>query len=344
MKAIILVKPKQPELTVLPTPLIGEREVLIKVEIAGVCGSDIQKLFSSISPYSYPKTNILGHEAAGKVVEIGAAVTEFQPGARVAIKPLISCKQCVYCTEGREELCSNLQSIGKSRAGAFAEYIAVPSENVRYIPSNISYKAAALTDVVAVAIHAIHLAQSPRSMRVLILGDGAIALACAQILQIDNNSVTLIGKNKANLDLAKGLGIHVLQLGQKELENKPIYDVVFECVGKHQSDTINTAITQVKPGGKIIVLGVFAVGYIGQVEVRNLFYKEISLLGANSYGIWDGVDEFDVALSLLSEGKLNPAAWITHQFKLEAVADLMYSIEHKSISKLVKAVFIPSEG
>lgn len=339
MKAIILTESKQPECTVLPVPPVGEREVLVQVKAAGVCGSDIQTFFSDVLPPSYLETNVLGHEAAGVVTKVGTLVTDIQPGERAAIRPLIACKKCSRCTEGKEELCSELQSIGKTRAGAFAEYVTIPSENVRRLPPNISYPDAALTDVVAVAIHAIHLAELPSSKHILILGDGPVALACAQVLQLDNNAVTLIGKNEANISLARQLGVHAMRGDQKERKQVPPYDIAFECVGRRQSDTIYVAINNVKPGGKIIALGVFETGYRGQIEVRSLFYKEISLLGANSYGLWEGVDEFDIALSLILEGKVKPSLWITHQFCLEEVGELMHLIEHKSTSKLVKAVF-----
>jgi len=342
MKAVRLRKSKIPEYTELSDIVLNKDDwVKVKVKAVGLCGSDIQKITSNDNPSNYSGIEVLGHEFSGCIEEVGISSNGLKVGDRVVVNPLIPCYSCNLCKEKQYQLCTNLNAIGRTVQGAFAEYVAAPSKNIRKISERLSYETAALTDVVAVAIHNYHLSDSPKNKDILIYGDGPIAITCLQIYKEYRNKISLIGKHKKNLELSKLFGATPVEIsGVNELKSNN-YDMVIESVGRNQEDTIRQAIRLVKPKGKIIVTGVFEKGYEGKIPFRDLFYKEAILLGSNSYSIQDNKNEFDIALEMLEKKVIDLSEIITHILPLKKFNEGLKLIKNKEKSGAIKIIYKP---
>ncbi|MEM3373562.1 MAG: alcohol dehydrogenase catalytic domain-containing protein, partial [Candidatus Anstonellales archaeon] len=302
MKAVTFEDVRKIEYKEVPDIVIPQPNwVKIRVHSAGLCGSDLQKILSYKSPREYLHTFILGHEISGTIEECGSAVEGFNNGDRVAIEPLIPCKNCEACHDGKYELCNNLKTIGKDYPGGFAEYTCAPYTNLFLLPDNMTFNEGALIDPVAVTLHCVHQGEIKNNKSVAIIGDGTIGLCCLQVAKNYKTNLTIIGKHKKNLDLAISLGAMEAFLFEEVKENSRLnnkFDYVIECVGRKQSDTIRLAIDLAKPSGTIIVAGVYDFNYVGKIPLRKLFYKEVKLIGSNSYSIYKDEKEFSMSLRL----------------------------------------------
>ena len=331
MKAVIISKKGNIKYKEVQEPKTSNGYVKVKVKAAGLCGSDIQKIFSDKKALKSIKTNVMGHEIAGIIHEIGNNVKMLKRGDKVVINPLI---------RDKSDDITKTKSLGKDFFGGFADYVMVPYQNLRKIPIGITFEEATLVDSIAVAIHGYHLANSPKSEEILIVGDGSLALITGIICLEFNNKVTIIGKNDNNLALAKSFGITpVRDKNIKNLDKK--YDIVFEVVGRKQDKTLQTAIHFIKPNGRVIVLGVFEKDFYGRIPLRKLFFKEGLIIGSNSYCSFKAKNEFDIAITLLKKLRTKFSKVITHVIPLKDFKTGLRSVRDKKNSKAIKIVFRP---
>ncbi|WP_312837675.1 alcohol dehydrogenase catalytic domain-containing protein, partial [Atlantibacter hermannii] len=157
MKALVYTRPLGVEIQERPYPQLpeGGNQVVIRIAAAGICGSDMHA-FHGHDPRRQPGL-VLGHELSGEIVE--SQSPRFKPGQRVTANPLITCGQCDYCREGRDNLCSDRHMIGMDWPGAFAEYLAIPASSVVALPDGLSLADAAITEPAATVVHALRLTQ-----------------------------------------------------------------------------------------------------------------------------------------------------------------------------------------
>lgn len=185
-----------------PDPVAGNGEVLVKVMVTGICGSDIPRVNKGTA-HSFPI--VLGHEFAGEVVEIGEGVTKLKPGDRVAGVPLLPCLKCDDCQKGNYALCKFYSFIGSREQGSFAEYVKMPERNAVKFDDNVSYEQGAFFEPSTVALHGLRCAGYCGGEDVAILGGGTIGLFTAQwarifgakrvfVFDIDNDRLTLAKK------------------------------------------------------------------------------------------------------------------------------------------------------
>jgi len=331
MEAIIISKNGKIDYKEIKEPKTKKDYVKIRVRVAGLCGSDTQKLFSDRRALSSVKTNIWGHEISGTIQEVGKNVKEFKVGDRVVVNPLV---------RNKNEDITKAKSIGKDYPGGFADFVWVPYQNLKKIPPNIKFEEAVLIDSIAVALHGYNLSESPTKKNILIIGDGSLALIAGFLCLDFGNKVTIIGKNDRNLRLVSKFGINTLKTNNVEKLRKD-YDIIFEIVGRKQDKTLQQAIRLVKPQGKIIVLGVFEKNFLGKIPLRDLFYKEVKIVGSNSYGLFNGKNEFDMAVDLLKKLKLKFSRIITHIIPLRDFKKGLNLIKNKKDSGVIKIVFRP---
>src|SRR6266403_4288364 len=210
MKVLLLSQCRSLEIAEVPTPAVGPGEVLIRVGACGICGSDVHG-YDGSSGRRIPPI-VMGHEAAGRIAAVGSDVKGFAEGDRVTFDSTIYCGACGPCRRGEVNLCDNRQVMGVScsdyrRAGAFAEYIAVPSRIVYRLPDNLSFAEAAMLEAVAVAIHAVSLAQVSPNSTALVVGAGMIGLLVVQALRVAGCSRVFIADiDRSRLRLAQDVG------------------------------------------------------------------------------------------------------------------------------------------
>src|SRR5277367_7162594 len=195
MKALLLSQYKHLEIADFPDPKPGDGEVLVSVAACGICGSDVHGYDGSTGRRIPPI--VMGHEAAGTIASVGKSVNGFAEGDRVTFDSTIFCGACNNCRRGDVNLCDHRQVLGVScgefrRAGAFAEYVAVPSRILYRLPETLAFTEAAMLEAVSVALHGVSLAAISESSTVLVLGAGMIGLLTIQAMRAAGCSKILV--------------------------------------------------------------------------------------------------------------------------------------------------------
>ena len=186
MKALLMEEYKKLKFTDIPDPKIEDsHDMLVRVKAVAICGSDVHGFDGSTGRRQPPI--VMGHEAAGEVVETGAAVKSFKKGDRITFDSTIYCGDCFYCQNGMMNLCDNRMVLGVSpgeyrRHGAFAEYVVIPDRIAVHLPADLSYEEAACTEPVGVAAHGIRLTNIGLNDSVAVVGSGLIGNLVIQIL------------------------------------------------------------------------------------------------------------------------------------------------------------------
>ena len=287
MKAYVLRDIGQFGIEEVERPFPGQDEVIVQVKAAGICGSDISRIYYH-GTYSYPL--IPGHEYSGIVVEAGSAAADLayaQPdaghsgrrdmrggqnaswvGKRVGIFPLIPCGECLPCRQRRYEMCRNYSYLGSRRDGGFAEYVSVPVWNLIELPEKVTFEQAAMMEPMAVAVHAMRkVVQGEKlnaNLRIAICGLGTIGLFLLMFLkEAGYEDILVIGNKDIQKRKALGLGISEGQFYDsrnggadtwlEQCARERAIDVFFECVGINE--TVNLAVNHTAPGGRVMLIG-----------------------------------------------------------------------------------------
>jgi L-iditol 2-dehydrogenase len=265
MNALLLKEYMNLEVVQMPTPDIGPDDVLVRVRACGICGSDVHGLDGKTGRRIPPL--VMGHEAAGEVVESGARVPDLRPGDRVTFDSTVYCGQCFHCARGEANLCDHREVLGVSpgpyrRHGAFAEYVAVPRRIIYRLPDNLSYEQAALIEAVSVAVHAVNLTPVRLGDSAVVVGSGMIGLLTIQAARLAGCSrIIVVDPDDSRLNLARQLGATATvnpKTGDpvaaiQELTGGRGADVVLECVGA--TDPVRTAIAAARKGGAVTLVG-----------------------------------------------------------------------------------------
>jgi 2-desacetyl-2-hydroxyethyl bacteriochlorophyllide A dehydrogenase len=303
-----------------PVPQMGERDVLIKVENVGICGSDM-----SIWHGKHPRAKtplIPGHEFGGIVADARGPLPDgVQVGSKVLCYPLISCGTCATCRGGHAYVCENLHLYGIDVDGGMAEYVAVDAGTVMPVPQAWEGKRAAAIEPLAVAVHAIRKSSIRPGDRVLVTGAGVIGNLCAQMAHVAGASdVWITDLNSFRLATAAKLGMHPINVGEADLEAKTReitggsgFDVTLECSGSNSAPSQATAVTKVL--GEIVLVGVPKPPT--PMDLRAVNFKEQRLTGVRVYEKQD----FSIAIQLAGAGRVNVDALVTHEFDAAQAAD-----------------------
>lgn len=321
-------------------PDIQGNEVLVAVKAAGICGSDIPRIYQN-GAHCHPL--IPGHEFAGQVVEIGKMTDERWKGKRVGIFPLIPCGECISCQMKKYEMCRNYSYLGSRQDGGFAEYVAVPEWNLIELPDNVSYKEAAMLEPMAVAVHAIRRVKPKKEEKIAVCGLGTIGLLLLMILlggtDIDVKKIFVIGNKEFQKQQALLLGIPEDNYVDCRGENVKEWmlqktdgigvDVFFECVGRNE--TVSEAIDLSAPAGRICFVGNPA---SDMKFDKNVYWKilrnQLTVTGTwNSSFDHDPEDDWNYALKLLERGSIEPEKLITHIYPLKYLEEGFYIMRDK---------------
>jgi threonine dehydrogenase-like Zn-dependent dehydrogenase len=335
-----------------PQPVPGPGEVLVRVRAAGICGSDLHGYRDPVRKrQAHSQPYMTGHELAGEIAVLGHGVQGLDVGQRVGVEPrhLVSCGHCRWCRRGDPQLCPALGRVGGQavRSTGFAEYSLESMDKCYPLPDGLSFERAAILDVYAVAVHALHRVPVCPADTVVVLGVGAIGLAVAQVAKATGAGRTIVvGTRDAPLDVARQLGCDETINASAEdvaervqaLTDGAGAEVVFEAVGG-RATTLPLAIEVAARGGVVGVIGAY-------VEPQTLdpgtcMRKEVSLRWVWSYGTWRGVPEFQIALDMMASARVGVAPLITHRFPLDHIAEAFAAANDKRASGAIKVLVIP---
>ena len=204
MLKAVLEKPFKLKLLELDVPVAKKKEVLIKVLVAGICGSDLHAYRGTQPFLSYPR--VLGHEIAGEIAEVGEGIKELRRGDLVTVDPVFSCGKCYACRVGRGNCCRDVKVMGVHIDGGFSQYITVPADIVYKAPEDISPEILVLTEPLSIGTQANNRADVSGEDTVAILGAGTIGLASLLIAKSKDCKVIIADLISNRLKLARELG------------------------------------------------------------------------------------------------------------------------------------------
>ncbi len=327
-----------------PVPEPGPGQVRIRVDAAGICGSDLHIYHGDIKFRVRPPV-VMGHEFAGHIDKLGAGVEGLAPGMAVTSETAASvCGTCEPCRHGRYNLCAEKLIIGYVYDGCFAPYVCVAAARVHRLPPGVSTLAGALSEPLAVVVHAVlDQGRLQAAETAVVAGPGAIGLLTAQVAAAAGARTVLCGTDAdaPRLALARELGIpHVLNV---ERDNVPAMlaeltggigaDVYFECAGARSAAQLGLEL--VKRGGRYVQVGLF--GRPVEVDLELLAYKEIEATGA----IGSHWESWERMLQLLASGRVRTEPLISHRF---ALCDWQAAFRIFEAREGVKLVFVPDEA
>ena len=301
MKALVYTAPKTLAWRQEPAPMLPPGECLVRVEAVGICGSDMHAYLGHDE--RRPAPLILGHEAAGIVVE-GPGV-----GRKVTVNPLATGGECRACRSGRNNLCPSRQILSMApRQGAFAEFIAIPAENLVDIPPHVSFEQACLAEPLACGWHGVRLGSQALDLplveaRCLVIGGGAIGLGAALALKAQGAAdVTISEANPRRIPALQSAAAFTIASPDEIMSEAPGgYDLVIDGVGF--SATRATASRAARPGGVIVHIGLGDAS--DGLDIRRMTLQEISFIGAYTYTPQD----FRDTAAAIFDGRLGSLDW-----------------------------------
>jgi L-iditol 2-dehydrogenase len=323
MKAALLTGIKKFEIQQVPDPhIIGDNDVLIRIKMVGVCGSDIHyyttgRIGSQIVKYPF----IIGHEAAGIVERTGKKVTRVKSGQKIAIDPAVSCGHCDQCKSGRENTCRELLFMGNPGQldGALSEYIVINERSCYPLKDNTTFEQAVLAEPFAIAVYAVEQSHLPEKANIVILGAGPIGMSVFHLLRTKNvGDIYITDRIEERIEFSKQLNPRWCGNPDqtdvvKEISSigPMLMDVVFECSGDREA--YFQAIELLKPGGTFTIVGIPELDEI-PLPIHDLRRKEIKILNIRRQAHCT-----QKAIDLLELRKINIDSLVTHHFSLEEI-------------------------
>ena len=328
-----------------PVPAQGPGRVLVRVKAAGVCGSDIPRVYEH-GTYHFPL--IPGHELAGEVAALGPGVEGWKPGGRAAVYPLIPCKRCPSCRRKRYELCDSYDYLGSRSDGAFAEYVVAPAENLVPLPDGVSFEAAAMTEPAAVALHGLRRAGLAEGDEVAVFGAGPVGLFVAQIARsLGAARVFVIDVIEPKLEVARALGFaevvnaRSLDVSARLREKTEGHGVHLAVEAAGVPATLHQALAICGKEARLLWLGNPSADVtLEQKEISSLLRRELTLAGTWNSSMVGPDSDWGTVLRLMAAGQLQTAPLVTHRFPVsEAPAAFAMMREGKEFFHKVLFVF-----
>ena len=312
MQAAQIEQPKRASVISAPEPVAGADDVLIKVRAAGICGTDLH-IFKGEYEAVYPL--IPGHEFSGEVVAVGANVRNFKVGDRVTADPNIPCNRCASCQRNEPNQCKNLQAIGVTRSGGFAEYVVAPEGNVFSI-GDLSYSAAALIEPLACVVWGIKRVDVQAGDSALVFGAGPMGVLVAQALkQAGAARVVVTDVVPWRLELAERLGAtETVVVDEKQVAvlrslEPDGYDIVVDATGIPA--VLEGTFAYAKARGKVWVFGVTPIGTYVKFPAYEVFRRDLQIIGSFAVN-----RTFPQAITLIQSGSIQVEPLISHQLPL----------------------------
>lgn len=302
----------------------------LKVAACGICGSDLHgykegRLRAGGTP---------GHELVGTIMQASGPL----PDALYAAEPWLWCGSCEFCRTGQVQLCRNASLIGAMLPGGLAEFVDVPELHLYPADPSLSEVEASMTEPFGICTRAVHLADLRLDTRLLMLGAGSLGLICGLLARDTAERVAVSYRYPAQAEAARALGLEAVPEAEVVAwaqEFGP--DAVIETVGGH-ANTLEQAVAACRPGGRIVVLGLFS--FAPALDMRALIHKELIIRGSAFFGTSEHGPEFRAATKLLPRYKQELKVLQTHQFPLSRVAEAFATAADKNTGA-IKVTILP---
>ena len=314
MKTILMPEPGQVVITEMDKPVPREGEALLKLLYGGICGSDLGSYRGANAYVVYPC--IPGHEFSAEIVEIGPNDKGLKPGMVVTCNPYFNCGGCYSCQRGLVNACTDNQTMGVHRQGAFSQYITMPVERI-YDGKGLSPKTLALIEPFCISYHGVSRGQVKAGDKVLVVGAGTIGVLAAVAAKAKGGEVTICDVAPEKLDYAYqtfGLDHKLLnesseafQAGVDELTGGNGFDVTIEAVGMPQ--TFQSCIDAACFGGRVVLIGV------SKRNIDDFFFTIIQKKELNIYGSRNALkQDFEELIELVGSGKIDLDKIVTNEY------------------------------
>jgi len=317
-----------------PLPKIKGDEVLIKIKISALCGTDLHMIDGPLTEKIYSKKEIiLGHSFSGVISKIGNKVKNFKEGDRVFVSNFVWCGKCRRCKEKKENLCDDRYIFGMESPGSHAQYLNVPERALFPLPKDISFEEGSLIcDLLALACHSIKKANLLPGQKIIIFGAGPVGLALGTLLKnYGFGSISVAEPVKYRQRLAKKIFNFAIvdgkktAGGQEEFQNQ--FDVAFETSGARRA--IQAGYRLLKRGGKLVMIGVQNENF--NLNALKWVSRELTLLGIFNFDSQD----IKKSLGLIRNKEINLSKIITHRFPLAKGAKAYRLLKNRRSGRIV---------
>jgi L-iditol 2-dehydrogenase len=343
MTAAVLYGKEDVKIERVPIPRVGDGEVLVKVQVALTCGTDLKVYQRGYHARMIVPPALFGHELAGVIEEVGAGVRTFKKGMRVVALNSAPCQMCFYCSKHQANLCEDLLF----NNGAYAEYIRIPRRiveiNMLAIPPDVSYEEAAMVEPLACVLRGLHETGVEIGDTVTVVGGGPIGLMFIQVAKAVGCNVISVVKRDSQVEAAKHMGAHeVVQITKVKdpveavrriSPEKRGSDVVIEAVGRPEAWEL--AIDMVRKGGTVNFFGGCAAGTKVQLDTNRLHYSEVTLKATFHHT----PETVRRAFALIAEKKIRSTDYITGEAPLSRLQQVFHHMLNRNGD--IKTAIIP---
>jgi L-iditol 2-dehydrogenase len=343
MTAAVLYGKEDVKIERVPIPRVGEGEVLVKVQVALTCGTDLKVYQRGYHARMIVPPALFGHELAGVIEEVGQGVRGFKKGMRVVALNSAPCQMCFYCSKHQENLCEDLLF----NNGAYAEYIRIPRRivetNMLAVPPDVTYEDAAIVEPLACVLRGLHETGVEIGDTVAVIGGGPVGLMFVQIAKAIGCNVIAVVKRASQCAAAKRMGAHdVVEIMQVKdpveavrqlTPEKRGGDVVIEAVGRPEA--WEWAIDMVRKGGTVNFFGGCASGTKVGLDTNRLHYSEITLKATFHHT----PETVRRAFGLIAEKKIRSTDYITGEAPLSRLQQVLRHMLNRNGD--IKTAIIP---
>ncbi|QJD88395.1 alcohol dehydrogenase catalytic domain-containing protein [Cohnella herbarum] len=334
MKAAVLEQLEQMVVKEVERPTVDKDSILMKVEAVGICGSDIRIFRHGNNRVTLPQ--VLGHESAGRIVELGQNVTKFKIGDRISLGADVPCGECIFCEAGIGNNCQINYAMGYQFAGSFAEYVLLNKTMANYgpihkIPDHISYEEAALAEPLACVLNALELSNIKLGDSVVVIGAGPIGCMIIEVAKLMGaTKVILVQRSRPRLEMAKQFGAHAYICSSEE----NAIERVLEETGGLGADVVITsnpspeaqvdAIYMAKNRARVNFFGGLPKGKsMVTLDTNIIHYKELFVHGAHG----SLPAHHQKAIDLIGSGVIDMKRYISHRYPLDEISQAISAAE-----------------
>jgi 2-desacetyl-2-hydroxyethyl bacteriochlorophyllide A dehydrogenase len=333
VKAVVVEGPSRVAYRDVDPPAVGPGDVLVASREAGLCRTDIEVMTGQFTDPRWVRFPVIpGHEWSGTVAQVGEEVTSLRVGDRVVCEGMITCGRCRPCRNGETHWCVEIEALGFTRPGGYAELVAVPQRVVHRLPDHVSFDAGVLVEPASVVLHGLEKARPRPGESVGVIGVGTLGSLAIALLALHSPSrIVAYGVREEELELARTLGATEVALADQGTPRESELDLVVETAGVPSAIALATKLC--RPGGRTVLLGIAGEGRQLTLPSDLLVGKDMALIGSLAYParVWSRV------VALLADGVLELDPIVTHRFPVGEFEEAIALMDHRRgiVAKIV---------